>query len=90
MLVIQHFDWFGPENELKTMDEAIKKACGQINGITYKGRWSSHQARYHFCYLFDTKVYMKIMDAWGKAGFERDYNKLTHSIFEVLGGPQHT
>ena len=90
MLVIQHIDWFGSQDELSKMDEAIKKACKGIEGIEYKGRWSSHQARYHFCYLFETDVYMKIMDAWGKANFKRDYSKLTHSVMEVLGGPQHT
>ena len=90
MLVIQHIDWFGTSDELKEMDEGIKKACGELDGIEYMGRWSSHQARYHFCYLFKTEVYMKVMDAWGKAGFERDYSKLTHSVMEILGGPQHT
>ncbi len=90
MLVINSFDWFGPEDELKEMDEAIKKACGEVEGIKYKGRWSSHQARYHFCYLYKTDVYMKFMDAWGKTGIERDRSKMTHSVVEILAGPQHT
>ena len=89
MLIIQNFDWYGTPEDLNKMDEGIKKACGEIDGLVYKGRWSSHQARYHFCYLFETDTYMKIMDAWGKGGFVRDYKQIPHSVFEVFGGPQH-
>jgi len=89
VLVIQHFDWFGPQEELDKMDKAIKKACKEMEGVEYKGRWSSHQARYHFCYLFKVDEYGKVMEAWNKIGYKRDYSKLTHSVMEILGGPEH-
>lgn len=89
MLVIQHIDWFGSPDELNEMDEAIKKACKEMEGLTYKGDGRLIK-RDTISALFETDAYMKIMDARGEAGFERDYSKLPHSVMEILGGPQHT
>ncbi|MCX6655128.1 MAG: hypothetical protein NTY03_08410 [Candidatus Bathyarchaeota archaeon] len=48
MLIIEYFDWFGTQEELKKLDEDVKKACTEVKGVTYKGRYSPHQKMFQW------------------------------------------
>jgi hypothetical protein len=87
MLLISSFDFFGDEALLKKWDAAWKKACEETKGITYKGRYASHQARYHYCYIYESDSYDKLMEAFGKISMKRDYNVITHNVLEAFNGP---
>lgn len=83
MLVLQHIDWFGPAEELKEWDEAMKKACAETDGIEYKGRYVPHTKKYHYTYLFKVENYGKVMEAFSKIQLTRDYSKMTHGEVEI-------
>jgi hypothetical protein len=87
MLLISYFDFFGEEAELKKWDKEWKKASKETDGIKFMGRYASHQARYHWCYIFETDSYDKMMEAYGKIPLERNYNVITHNIVEAFNGP---
>ena len=87
MLLINSFDFFGDEAELKKWDKAWKKACEETDGIKYKGRYASHQARYHWRYIYKADGYDKLMKAYGKVSLKRDHNIITHNIIEAFNGP---
>ena len=89
MLYILSFDWFGKLEVLDEWDTSLKKTCQEMKGIKYMGRWAPNNARYHWCYIFETDDYGKPTAALNKArpGYTRDYSKVTHSIVEVYSGP---
>ena len=87
MIVTMKFDYYGDEAGLKAWDEAYKKACEETDGIKFKGRYSSHQARYHWAYIFVADSYDKLMDSWSKITIVRDRKKMDHAVIELFQGP---
>ncbi len=87
MYIVSSFDFFGGDAELKKWDKAWKKACEETDGISYRGRYTSHQARYHWCYLYEIEGCDLFMAAMSKIPLERDRNVTTHNIIEILSGP---
>ena len=63
LLILQHFEWFGTEEELKAYDESWKKACDATDGVEFKGRYSPHTRRFHWTYLFKADGYDKFDEA---------------------------
>ena len=85
-----HFDWFGPAEELKQMDEAMKKACTETDGVAYKGRYSPNQKKFHWSYLFEVDNFACWGEAWEKMSKgPRDYKKLPYGELEYHQGPFH-
>lgn len=90
MLVLFHFDWFGLAEELKEVDETIKKACAETEGVEYKGRYTPNQRKYHWTYLIEAENFAKWEEAWIKMSkYPRDYEKLPYGELEFLPGPYH-
>jgi len=89
LLVLLHFDWFGPSEELKELDEIWKKACAETDGVEYKGRYTPRQKKYHWTYLAEAENLAKGEEAFAKMESPRDYKKLTHGEFEFFAGPYH-
>ncbi len=46
-----NFDYYEDDTGLTEYDKAWKKACAETDGIKYMGRYTSHQARYHYAYF---------------------------------------
>ena len=84
-----YFDYYGDEDGLGKWDEAYKKACDETDGIKYKGRYTSHQARYHWVYFFEAEAYGKVMEAMQKIKLVRDRKLMSHASLEIFGGPHH-
>jgi len=90
MLVLLHVDWFGPTEELRQGDEAIKKVCTETDGVEYKGRYTPNQKKYHWTYLFKADNLARWEEAWSKiVECPRDYKKLPHGELEYYQGPFH-
>jgi hypothetical protein len=89
LLVLLHFDWFGPAEELCEFDELFKKSCAETEGVKYKGRYTPRQKRYHWTYLAEAENLAKWEEAEAKLESPRDYNKLPHGEFEFFAGPYH-
>jgi len=84
MIVLQYFDWFGPPEELEELEEKVKAACAELDGVEYKGRYLPHNRKYHYVRIIKTDKYPP-----GLAGKmpPRDRKKLTHIVGEILGEP---
>jgi hypothetical protein len=89
MILTIKFDYFGDEAGLKKWDEAYKKACEETDGIKYKGRYSSHQARYHWAYILKADSYDKLSEIFGKIKIVRDRKLMSHAVIEAFEGPFH-
>ena len=82
MWIIQYFDWAGTMDELEKFDKEVEKSCGEAEGVTFKGRFGPHNAKYHWVYLYKVESYNHFMNQkWPP----RDYNKMTHLVLEVFG-----
>jgi hypothetical protein len=90
MIITMNFDFFGEDKDLKEWDEDWKKACSKTEGIEYKGRYSSHQARYHWTYFHEADSYDRMMQAMQNMTLTRDRNVLSHAVLEIFQGPYHT
>jgi hypothetical protein len=90
MIIAMFFDYFGDAKGLKEWDDAWKKACSETSGIKYNGRYTSHQARYHWTHFFETDSYDKFLEAMGKIKLVRDRSILTHAVIEIFQGPFYT
>jgi hypothetical protein len=90
MLILLHIDWFGSAEELQESDNSLRKACDEIDGVKYKGRFTPNQKKYHWTYLFKAENLASWEKAWEKMSESpRDYNKLTHGELEYYQGPFH-
>lgn len=89
MIIINYFDYFGDEEGLRKWDEDVKRACEKTKGVTYLGRYSSHQARYHWAWFFEAESYDRLAEADSKVTIVRDRNLLTHTVEEMFSGPFH-
>ncbi len=89
MILTVSIDYYGDDAGLKKWDEAYKKSCAETAEIKYKGRYSSHQARYHWVYFFEADSYDKLPEAWGKITIVRDRKLLSHAVIEAFNGPFH-
>ena len=82
MLVLQYFDWQGTIDELDKMEKSMKKIIDEADGVTFKGRYSPHNVKYHFAFLFKCDSYNHLTATWPK--MSRDYNKMSHAVMEIL------
>jgi hypothetical protein len=90
MLVLFYIDWFGPAEELREVDDVVKKACVDTEGVEYRGRYTPNQKKFHWTYLVEVKNFAKWETAWDKMlKYPRDVNKLPHGVLEFLPGPYH-
>jgi len=88
MIVLLYFDWFGTAEELEELDERMKAACAEADGVDYKGRYAPDNRKFHFVSMFEVESYDKLFEALtGPEMPPRDYKKLTHGVFEILSGP---
>ena len=88
MIVLLYFDWFGTAEELKELDEKVRAACAEADGVDYKGRYAPDNRKYHFVSVFEVESYDKLLEVLlGPKMPPRDYKKLTHGVFEILRGP---
>jgi hypothetical protein len=63
LLILQHFEWFGTEEELKAYDESWKKFCDTVDGVELKGRYMPDTRRFHWTYLIKADSYDKFVEA---------------------------
>jgi hypothetical protein len=90
MLVLFHLDWFGRAEELEELDNTVKKACTETEGVVYKGRYTPNQRKFHWTYFFEAANFAKWEEAWVKTSkYPRDFKKLPHGEFEFFPGPYH-
>lgn len=89
MILTMNVDYYGDDAGLKAYDEAYKKACAETDGIKYKGRYSSHQARYHWTYFFKSDSYDKLGEVFEKIKIIRDRKLFSHGVVEAFEGPFH-
>lgn len=90
MLVLFHFDWFGPAEELKEVDDVVKKACTETGWIEYQGRYTPNQRKFHWTFLFIAESFAKWEEAWTKISeYPRDYKKFPYGELEFFPGPYH-
>lgn len=84
--LLQHFDWFGPIEELKEIDKKMKKACDETDGVELLGRYGPGQKKYHWTWIFKAEDY----NLWNNLTIDyvRDYNVVTHVETELYHGPQ--
>lgn len=88
MIVLLYFDWFGTAGELKALEEGLKIACAEAEGVEYKGRYAPDNRKFHFVYMFEVESYDRLFEVLtGPEMPPRDYTKLTHGTFEILRGP---
>ena len=88
MIVLLYFDWFGTAEELKELDEKVKAASAEVDGVDYKGRYAPDNRKYHFVSMYEVVSYQKLLEVLlGPKMPPRDYKKLTHGVFEILRGP---
>ena len=87
MLLVEYFDWFGTAEELKKLDADVKKTCTETKGITYKGRYSPHQKKFQWCWIFESDGYDKLMEASSKMKWKRDFKLMPHGEVEAFAGP---
>jgi len=88
VIVLLYFDWFGTAEELKELDEKVRAACAEADGVDYKGRYAPDNRKYHFVSVFEVESYDKLLGVLlGPKMPPRDYKKLTHGVFEILRGP---
>jgi len=88
VIVLLYFDWFGTAEELKELDEKVRAACAEADGVGYKGRYAPDNRKYHFVSVFEVESYDKLLGVLlGPKMPPRDYKKLTHGVFEILRGP---
>jgi hypothetical protein len=87
MLIIEYFDWFGTQEELKKLDEDVKKACTEVKGVTYKGIYSPHQKMFQWDWVFESDSYDKFMATGGHMKWKRDYKDMPHGQVEAFAGP---
>ena len=90
MIITMSIDFFGKDEELAKWDKARKKACDDTEGCKYMGRYTSHQARYHWTYFFEADSYDRFMEALGKVTLKRDRNETAHAVIEIFSGPLHS
>jgi len=82
-----YFDWFGTAKELKELDEKVKAACAEADGVEYEGRYAPDNRKFHFAYVYEVVSYEKLLEVLlGPKMPPRDYKKLTHGVFEILRG----
>ena len=85
MLILVHFDWFGPIADLKELEEKIRKKCDETEGLEFKGRYGPHNKKYHWTFIFKAKNYTIWNDL--TVDYVRDYNVHTHQEQEIYEGP---
>ena len=86
MLILQHFEWYGTEEELKAYDDQWKKACDETDGVEWKGRYVPHTRRFHWTYLFKADTYDKANEAGSKVTFP-DRKKIPSIVNELYHKP---
>jgi hypothetical protein len=90
MIVLFYFDWFGSAEELREVDDNVKKACTETEGVEYRGRYTPNQKKFHWTYLIKAGSFAEWEKAWNKLSeYPRDYMKLPHGTIEFLPGPYH-
>jgi hypothetical protein len=67
MYILNHFDWFGPIEELEEIDKKLHEIRNGSDGVEFLGRFSPLNKRYHWTYFFKAKdfnawVHRKPMD----------------------------
>ena len=82
MYILQYFDWNGTLDELEEAEKMVKKIIDETEGVDFKGRYSPHNKKYHWVFMFKTDSYDALMATWPKMG--RDYDKMTHAVMEIL------
>ena len=88
MIVLLFFDWFGTAEELEELEEKMKAACAEAEGVDYRGRYAPDNRKFHFAYVYEVEGYDKLLEVLtGPEMPPRDYRKLTHGTFEILRGP---
>ena len=82
MWIIQYFDWAGTADELEKQTEIVKKACDEVDFVTFKAHTVPYNSKWHFAWIFKATSF----DKFAKMGAEmpRDYNKMTHAEVEIL------
>ena len=88
MIVLLYFDWFGTAEELEELDEKMKAACAEADGVDYRGRYAPDNRKFHFVSMFEVESYDKLFEALtGSEMPPRYHKKLTHGVFEILSRP---
>ncbi len=73
--------------ERKDLNDWFKKIAENVEGLEYKGLYSSWQTDYNWAYLYELEDMGQLQKAMASEGFERDYNKLPAIVTEFWGGP---
>ena len=86
MLLVEYFDWMGTEKELKEIDDEIKKIASSKKDIKYLGRYSPHQKKFQWCWVFESDSYDKLIGpSMLKGG--RNFKLMPYGSVEVFSGP---
>jgi hypothetical protein len=82
MYVLEHFDWFGPIEELDELNNRIKKLWDGKDGVEFLGRFTPDNKNFHWTHFYKVKD----MKAWANRKpfdwYKRDYKVHTHSVLE--------
>jgi hypothetical protein len=87
MLAMVSIKWRGTNEERKDLDDWFKKIAENVEGLEYKGRYSSWQTDYNWAYLYEMEDMGQLHKAMSSEDFERDYTKLPAIVTEFWGGP---
>jgi hypothetical protein len=90
-----HVDWFGTAEELKEIDETVKKVCAETDGVEYKGRYSPLERKFHWTYVYELEDedYGKMRKVAARAreisGVKIDKKKYPYASVSLFSGPYH-
>jgi hypothetical protein len=85
MYVLEHFDWFGPVEELAKIDKKYREMFDGRKGIEFLGRYAPHNKKYHWTYVYNAKDFVTFVTEYDKADFswyKRDIKVHTHAVLE--------
>ena len=88
MLQAMYFDWGGSQDELKAFEKSWKAGCDDCEGIDYMALYAPNNQKWHYAMFWETDNYHRWQEAAEIAqkkygGEGRDYNKMTHAVFEI-------
>ena len=83
MYILEHYDWFGPIEELEKWEKIYKKHFDGSHGVEYLGRFGPVNKKYHWTNFWKAKDW----NAWVNRKYpdipyKRDYKVNTHSELE--------
>ena len=84
MYVLNHFDWFGPIEELDEIEKKLKKFYDGKDGVEFLGRFVPLNQKFHWTRFFKVKDF----NTWvnrkipSPPVYKRDYKVMTHAVVE--------